>query len=388
MTIFKEYFEPVDFADTEYNFMSRTESLFFSIDKNTLKTPIQDIEKYHVAIFGIPEDRNSYNKGSGKAVESIRREFYKLYKPFDNIAVVDLGNLKIGKSVKDTYAAEKDVVYELLKNNVIPLIFGGTQDLSLPVFYAYEKLKRKVNITSIDARFDLGNSEVELNSKTWLSNIVLSKSKYLFNFTNIGFQTYYTAQEEILLMKNLFFDTIRLGVARSIIHENEPYLRESDFVSLDFSSIKQCDAPANSNPSVNGFYAEEVCQLAKYAGLSEKLTSFGLFELNPAFDVHNQTAELAAQIIWHFIQGYYLRQNEKPKHSDTNYKKFIVAQEKSDQKIIFLQSEKTNRWWFEVPYTTKNTEKHYIVSCSHSDYLRACENEIPDKWLKYFQKLN
>jgi hypothetical protein len=181
---------------------------------------------------------------------------------------------------------------------------------------------------------------------------------------------------------------VRLGAARSYLHENEPYLRDSDFVSFDISAVKQCDAPASSNPSVNGFYGEEICQLAKYAGLSEKLTSFGIFELNPSFDVHNQTAELAAQMIWHFVQGYYLRQNEIPKHSDKHYKKFIVSQEKSDQKIIFLKSEKTNRWWFEVPYSVKDKEKKYIAACSYSDYERACGSEIPDKWLKYFQKLN
>jgi arginase family enzyme len=388
MQIFNEYFESAEFSEAEFNFLSDSESLFFSIDKNMPKTPVQSIEKYHIAIFGITEDRASYNKGCGKAVNSVRRELYKLYKPFDNISIIDLGNLKNGKTVKDTYAAAKDVVFELLKANVIPLIIGGSQDLSLPVFYAYEKLKKAINITSVDSRFDLGNAEEELNSKTWLSKIVLSKSKYLFNFTNIGYQTYYVPQKEIGLMKKLFFDIIRLGAARSELHETEPYLRDSDFVSVDISSIKQSDAPASSNPSVNGFCGDEICQIAKYAGSSETLTCFGIFELNPLFDVHNQTAELAAQVIWHFVQGFYLRQNEFPKTNDKYFKKFIISPDKSDQKIVFLKSEKSNRWWLEIPYIEKKKEKKIIKACSYSDYIKATENELPDKWWKYYQKLN
>ena len=190
------------------------------------------------------------------------------------------------------------------------------------------------------------------------------------------------------MMKKLYFDTIRLGFARSEMSEVEPFLRDSDMVSLDINAIKQADAPGHATPSVNGFYGEEACQLAKYAGLSDRLSCFCVFEINPNFDVNNQTVELAAQIIWHFVQGFYLRQKDFPVSDLKKYIKFIVNFEKSEQKLIFYKSPKTERWWIEIPYEEKNKEKKLIIPCSYQDYFKATRQEIPDKWWKYFQKLN
>ncbi len=33
-----------------------------------------------------------------------------------------------------------------------------------------------------------------------------------------------------------------------------------------------------NSPSPNGFYGEEICQMARYAGMSTKLTSFGIYD--------------------------------------------------------------------------------------------------------------
>jgi len=40
----------------------------------------------------------------------------------------------------------------------------------------------------------------------------------------------------------------------------------------------------------------------RYAGMSDKLSSFGIYEINPLFDNHDQTSHLAAQMIWYFDQ--------------------------------------------------------------------------------------
>ena len=138
----------------------------------------------------------------------------------------------------------------------------------------------------------------------------------------------------------------------------------------------------------SGFYGEEICQMAKYAGLSDNLSSFGIFELFPEFDKYNQTSHLMAQSIWYFIQGFYERKKDYPVVDIKNHIKYIVNLEKLKHELIFYKSQASQRWWMEIPEIKKNKKTKYYISCSHSDYIKSCEGEIPDRWWKAFQKLN
>jgi hypothetical protein len=94
---------------------------------------------------------------------------------------------------------------------VIPFIIGGTQDLTYPLYRAYDKQEQMVNLVSIDSRFDFGKQEDGIKANSYLSKIILDEPNNLFNYTNIGYQTYYNSQEEIDLIEKLFFDAYRLG---------------------------------------------------------------------------------------------------------------------------------------------------------------------------------
>lgn len=381
------YFDPVKPEIVEQS-KHLSEATFSSIQKNTKENPVKKLEGFDIAILGIPEERNSNNKACKKAPDAIREKLYQLYKPRKRVKIVDLGNLKPGNTIRDSYFGIKDVVSILLKSNIIPLIIGGSQDITFANYLAYENLEQEVNLVSIDSRFDLGNAEEEFNSQSYLSKIVLEKSSYLFNYTNIGYQTYFINEEEIALMNDLFFDIFRLGNIRSNITETEPMLRDADIVTFDISVVKHSDAPGYYNPSPNGIYAHEACQLARYAGMSDKLTSFGIYEINPDYDINNQTSHLGAQILWHFIEGFYQRKNDYPAVNISQYTKFIVHIEDGDHEIVFYKSEKSGRWWMEIPYPKTELNRSRIVACSHQDYISASNRELPDRWWKYYQKIS
>jgi len=386
--ISKAYFSDVTVPTEQFAGLHREDSLMFNIPKNYSAEFEKNPDLYHIALIGVPEDRNSKNIGSALAPDAIRERLYALYKPFDNVKIIDLGNLQQGKTVKDTYVALRDVVTELHKKNIIPVIFGGTQDLSFPVFQAYEKRRKLYNIVTADARLDLNNIDKDLHAGSVISSFVADKPKYLFGLSNLGFQSYYTPNTDKNLMSELLFEAVRLGEVRTNIAVAEPYLRDADFFSFDISSVKMNDAPGHFNPSIHGFYGEEACQLAKYAGMSDRLSTFGLFEVNPLFDERNRTTELAAQIIWHFIQGVYLRQHDFPISKLKQYKQFIVKVENALEDIVFYQSPRTGRWWLEIPYTAKSAKHKMIVSCAESAFRQASANEIPDIWWRYYKKLN
>jgi formiminoglutamase len=187
--------------------------------------------------------------------------------------IADLGNLRTGTTTDDSLAALRDMVSVLLtENKTIPLILGGTRDLTLGMFRAYEQNERTINLTAVDSQPGTGILSLPGNvkEKSYLSSIISSRSKYLFNYSNIGYQSYFAGTDETNLLDDMLFDFFRLGMARENLTEMEPVIRDTDLLMISMSSVRQSDAPASIFPSPNGFTGEEVCQLAWYGGKSER----------------------------------------------------------------------------------------------------------------------
>lgn len=385
------YLNPIDLSGYEFADKASRRRLGDVVNAYLNNRSFPELKDFDIAIIGVLEDRNTVgNKGCAAAPDQIRKYFYQLYEGAYKTRLVDLGNIKSGHTIEDTYFALSSVVKELLKQNIVPVIIGGGQDLTYANYQAYEDLGQIINIVAIDPIFDLGKTEQEMSSQSYLSKIILHQPNYLFNFSNIGYQTYFVDQDAIELMKNLFFDAYRLGFVRSKIDEVEPIVRNADLVSFDISAIRHSDAPGNKNVAPNGFYGEEACQIARYAGMSDKLTSIGFYEMNPEFDNHGQTAHLVAQMIWYFVDGFYNRKDEFPHKDKRQFVKYHVAITGEKDDLVFYKSKKSDRWWMEVPIRSQNKVKfkrHHMIPCSYHDYQIACDNDIPDRWWQAYQKL-
>ncbi|MDP4599851.1 MAG: formimidoylglutamase [Polaribacter sp.] len=357
------------------------------IQIHTEKEGFPDLDTVKIAIIGVQEDRNSENNiGCGENLHFIRRKFYELFPGDWHAEIADLGNVLKGNEVNDTYFAVAEIINYLLKKNIIPIILGGGQDITYVNYRAYDTLEQTVNITAVDSRFDLGSFEEGLTSQSYLSKIIMQEPNNLFNFTNVGYQTYFNPQDEIDLLESLFFDTYRLGKAKEL--ENiEPAFRDADIVSIDIGAVKQSDAPANNNASPNGFYGDEICAIARYAGISDKVSSFGIYEYNSKYDQNHQTASLIAQMMWYFIEGVNFRAQDYPFSNKENYQKFTVLLE-NDDPMIFYKSHKTGRWWIEVQILSDNKfKRHALIPCTFQDYQQTTAHIIPERWYKAMKKL-
>jgi formiminoglutamase len=385
------YFEPIQLKGYQPAEKSRRKLMGDVVKAYTEQGGFPALEGADLAFVGIGEERQSFfNTGCGQGPDAIRKEFYKLFQGNFNLKMVDLGNVKNGHRIEDTYFALTSILAGLLDRNIVPVILGGSQELTFAQYKAYEKLGRIINIAAIDAQFDLGTSAEKLDSRSYMSHIIMQQPNYLFNYTNIGFQTYFVDQQAITLMKNLYFDTYRLGIVRANMEEVEPMVRNADMISVDIGSVRASDAPGNANASPNGFYGEEICQIMRYAGLSDKLTSLGIYELNPRLDRQAVTAQLAGQMIWYFIDGFYSRKGDFPPDKKKDMVKYTVSLKDFKDEVIFYRSSKSERWWMEVPIRSKHREKyerHHLVPCSYQDYQTACQNALPDRWWQTYQKL-
>ena len=350
-----------------------------------------EIDKSGVAILYVPEFRG--DKGvSGNEInpEKFRAFLYDLYLGLDwNMPIYDLGNILPGNELNDTYFAVAQVVAELVKKKVVPVVIGGSQDLTIALYKGYEKLEQTINLCCVDHKLDLGDPELDTHSDGFVSQLLLQRPCYLFNHANIGLQAPFASKAEFDLFDKLYFDICRLGEFNSDFKKAEPHLRNSDILSVDFRSIRASELLNVNYSSPNGFYADQMCQITKYAGISDKLTSFGIFNYLP--EKHpGTTSFMVAQMIWYFMDGVSQRKGDFPIGSKKDYLKFTVHLEEIKEDLIFYKSNRSERWWMEVPYPPKQGvkyERHHLVPCDKEDYELAMNSEIPNLWWKTYQKL-
>lgn len=342
-----------------------------------------DISKIDIALIGVSENRGNVVNNDEISLEKIRLNLYQLFPGNWNMTIADLGDILPGNSLDDTYFALQKVISKLIKNKVIPIVIGGSQDLTYALYRSYDDLEQMVNLVSIDNKFDLGKQEDGISSNSYLSKIIVEEPNNLFNYSNIGYQTYFNSQEEIDLMEKLFFDAYRLGEVCNTISIAEPVFRDADLVSVDLTVVKSSDSGNFDSFQPNGFNGKEICSLSRYAGISDKVSCLGVFNHNGS----RQESVLIAQIIWYFIEGIHYRSNEYPFGSKDSYIKYVVPFENED--IVFYKSNKTERWWIEIPFFSNHNnklKKNTLLPCSYDDYISACNLEFPDRWWKAQRK--
>ena len=378
----RHYFETVDFKQFKQNIQSNWNYLFgAAIEKTTSSLTQQNIQKLDIAIIGAPFDSRKTGNKLSDAHNEVRKELYHLSKVHTKLNIADFGNLKPASSVKGCYHAIRDIVEFFNELGVVTIIIGGSQDLSFGICEAF-KNNRLFSYSTIDAFLDIKKSKESFNSTNYLTRVFTSNPK-MFQFSLIGYQNHYVVPEFFYKTKGIN-SNIRLGLLRDNISLVEPIFRNTDVLSFDIGAIKHSEAPGVLSFSPNGLLSEEACQLAKYAGLSNRMKVFGLFEYYSKNDIHNITAKLAAQIVWYFIEGFANRQNTHEAENENNTM-FRVEVQDLDNPLVFYKNTETNQWWMQI---NTHNKKHTYFACSELEYLQASNNEIPELWLNYIQKLD
>ncbi len=381
-----EFLSPVSEIVAAHVALLPDQALGKEIKIHTSEYGVPELDKVNIAIIGVRENRNDINfLGEDLYFDTIRKSLYDLFPGNWDTSIVDLGDIIPGEEVSDTYFLMKDVLSTLLQKNITPLIIGGSQDLVYGQYRAFDILERMVNLVNVDGRFDLGNTSQPIKNNSFVGKIIVEQPYNLFNYSNIGYQTYFNSQEEIDLIEKLYFDAYRLGEVTHDVTIVEPIMRDADIVAVDLGAMSStCLGYKYASP--NGFNGREICAIARYAGISDKVKSFGVYEFKN-FKHEETTALLIAQILWYFIEGVNYRSNELDIKNQAGTLHYNVPIE--DEVLSFYKSPKTERWWIEIPFISSGNNKlkrHTLLPCTYNDYERACNQEIPERWYKAKRK--
>ena len=379
---FQHYFNPVDFEKFKFaEWTNNKLSMGMLLEKNAEKIKL---EKAELIIIGVEEDRNSSIPGAAMGPDEIRKHLYNLNRIGPRVKILDLGNLKIGHTTNDSYYALRDICNYFMENKQMLIVLGGSQDLTFGMTKAFDG--RLYNLVTVDPKLDYRKGSKTVNSENYL-NLIFEKQKNLYSYTALGYQNYFVDATELDQFNNFYWDVKRLGQVRYDLTCTEPILRDAHVFSFDLNAVRYQDAPGQSFASPNGLYAEEACQLARYAGTSDELNIAGFFNLIPEKDLSESSSKLMAQIVWHFIEGFVSRHPEDPGEDTDKFNHFIVDMSDMDMTLVFFQSRLSRRWWMEISDFEEETNELYLVPCDEGDYLKASQGEIPDRWWKNIRKM-
>jgi arginase family enzyme len=331
-----------------------------------------DLEQAELILLGCGEERGlGMGRPFSKGPDQIRKSFYKSFYWHTDIKLADIGNIKPGASLSDTYAALKLVISDLTDAGKRVVILGGSHDLALAQYHSYASREQLIEAASIDAKIDL-DMEALSQADHFLMEMLTGEPNFMKHYSHLAFQSYYVHPYMLENMDKLRFDCFRVGTIKEQIDEMEPVLRNCRMVSFDLSAIAHAYAPGSAI-SPNGLNGEEACVLARYAGMSPMVNSFGIYGYQPGADVNQLTAQQISQMIWYFIDGISKGKREATIKERDSFYEYNTAF--AEVETVFLQSKKTGRWWMQLPDAR-------FIACSYKDYVIASNNDIPERWLR------
>ncbi len=344
--------------------------------KNIVKysDEMPDLGNVKLAIIGIDEE----------VADAVRSQLYALSMHQESFQIADLGNIK---KINPEFLIL--IHAALMESGILPIFLGKHRAYTYPMYMAYLKRGQLVNTVIVDERvpytFDFQKKGKDFY---YLNQLIDKRELGLFNLSVIGFQTHFSDPAIFPLFEEHGFELLRLGKVKNSLLEAEPAIRDADFLSFDISAIRYADAPGTPFPSPSGIYSEEASQLTYFAGLSDKMTSLGIFGYHPEYDTKGLTAQLIAQMIWYFAEGVFNRKQDLP-FEQSRYTRYQVNPKSVSEDLIFWKSKKTDRWWVQVSGNTNGkTNRHRIVPCSENDYKLASQGELPDRFLNAVKRFD
>lgn len=317
---------------------------------------LQLLEEYHDATIVLSAD----------PAIALREHLYAMADVRLQASIVDLGALPHDPATHS--ALVEQLVGGLCQHGHTLLLLGAAQNLSNAVLRGLKARANNLSLCAISPGMGLDAAPHD------------ALGGQLHDFCLMAHQSYYTSQQLVQSLRDRHFDLMRLGQIRADHRTAEPTFRGSDAVSFDLRAVRAADCPSHTLP--NGLHAEEACQLAHYAGSADRVAAVVIHGLSPSppDQVHN----LVAQIAWHIMEGIALRRHEHPATAPTRFKKFIVSTPMASD-LIFYRSNLAATWWMEMH--PAHLAEPVLIPCSQADYAQACQQELPERWLRNFSRL-
>lgn len=282
--------------------------------------PQVKFEEAQIVIIGYPQDegvkRNRGREGSRNAPDKIREQFYELSNFGISHKICDLGNINIYNSLEETHDAFAKLAMEILQKGKRIIALGGGKDLSYANGRAmFENFGDNWVAINVDPHFDVEISEKPHNGTPY-RQLLEENLLHPDYFYEIAYQTQLNSPIYYNYLQNLGVNLMSLDQLRSTDHPDEQlrellrgkFIRQSSslnvFFGFNVSVIRAPDAPGTSSPNPVGLREGEFLNLIKFAASLANTKIIEFTEVNPDFDIDNQTTKLIALAMHRFCASF------------------------------------------------------------------------------------
>jgi formiminoglutamase len=308
------------------------------------------------------------------AASAIRQSLYSLAWRFGKTSIVDIGNVR-----KTQGAFASQVIREIIDGGHVLILLGSAGDLVAAQYYAYGEKLKGVNAAIITDCPGAGPAGV----KKWFDSLLIPDQRHLFHLSLLAYQRHFC---DPVLLQDLqekhHFELYSLGKILAGPEQMEPVLRDADMLWIDLSAVHAGTAPASLRPGPNGLDGIALAHLARYGGISDKLSSLSVGGWVPGRDRQRLTSQLAAQTVWYFLEGLSQRHGDFPASMD-GLTEYHVDHSHLSEHLVFWKSNRSGRWWMQIPVREdKGHTRHRLVPCTYQDYLDAARDELPERLIQ------
>lgn len=334
-----------------------------------LLTP--NISKAGIILLWVSDFRGTGKSIDVKNIDIIQQELFKLSSSDFEIPICDLGHLISGITLADTHYILAEILLTCHKKGIIPITIGGGNDMTFPLFSALNIFQENINYTQITNILALSNDKESISDRNYLNKILNTKETTIKNLYSLGLQKHLNNIDNIDLLKEMNFETLRLAEMFNGTDKAEPFLRQAHLVTLNCDAIESFGSPFSINPQVNGLNKREICAYMKEIGLGENLKSIGIFNYN--FEAKNPlNHQLFAQMLWYLLEGINIQKTHPKKHHYETY--FVMIETET---YVFHKDVFRNLWYFGA-----GENEAQWVPCAWEDFNNAKKGFLNTRFLK------
>ena len=279
----------------------------------------RELSGVDIAILGVPYDSStSYRSGARFGPRAIREQSLLLWgynnaqqiAPFEVLNVVDYGDVDvIPVDIVATHQAIERTAATILQSGSRLISLGGDHSISLPLLRAHHKRHGPLAVVHFDAHPDTWDEEYPTFKyshgtpfRRAIEEGLIDTAAYLqigIRGPTAGPQDYADARQ--LGARLITFDEATdLGVRNVLAEIQQRVGPRPVYVTLDIDAVDPAFAPGTGTPEVGGFTSHQMLQLLRgLTGL--KLVGADLVEVAPPFDSQNNTAILAANLVFELL---------------------------------------------------------------------------------------
>lgn len=252
--------------------------------------------------------RNQGNPSAKDGPISFRKALAKC-PVHSSFALYDAGNVKCLADELETAQTELSIqINKLLSHHLMPIVIGGGHETAWGHFQGVAKHYHDADIAilNFDAHFDLrplidgqrGSSGTPFRQM----NTLLKSEGKPFNYYCAGIQPFsntrslfdYAKENHVnyLLAEKIHANPLDISFIEQIVQAHQHI-----YVSICLDVFNAALAPGVSAPQPLGIGATYVINALKLLKNSGKVISLEIVELAPDYDIHAQTAKLAATLL-------------------------------------------------------------------------------------------